>query len=100
MTPSPAPIASGVVFNDRWGQCRKTETQTNQQEKGKAMHRWQKKCMNDEVLRLAHAVKYEQWDRIERHLQVLGSYVARNRKENNDRIIAQLQEMMKAKRGA
>ena len=56
--------------------------------------------MTDEVLRLAHAVKHDQWDRIEHHLQVLGSYVARNRKENNDRIIAQLQEMMKAKRGA
>jgi hypothetical protein len=68
--------------------------------RGKKMDRWQKKCITDEVARLAHAVKYEQWDRIERHLQVLGSYVARNRKANNDRIIAELQEMMKAKRGA
>jgi len=56
--------------------------------------------MNDEVLRLAHAVKHEQWDRIERHLQVLGSYVARNRKEQEERAIATLRELMEAKRGA
>jgi hypothetical protein len=64
------------------------------------MHRWQKKCMEDEVARLAHAVKYEQWNRVRLHLANLERRYQDEQDAIHARTLAHLADMMSARRGA
>jgi molecular chaperone GrpE (heat shock protein) len=56
--------------------------------------------MEDEVARLAHAVKYEQWNRVRLHLANLERRYQDEQDAIHARTLAHLADMMSARRGA